>query len=89
LIIEVGQAADHSSGQRMDAEEARLIVIGDAHLGGNSLRNPKERALAADDAGRRQRMPLITWNSSYSVKVKRFDADHQHYSTSSTNSTTA
>lgn len=22
-------------------------------------------------------MPLITWNSGYSVKVKRFDADHQ------------
>ena len=22
-------------------------------------------------------MPLFTWNSSYSVKVKRFDADHQ------------
>jgi hemerythrin len=22
-------------------------------------------------------MPLFIWNSSYSVKVKRFDADHQ------------
>src|SRR5215467_4600030 len=40
-------------------------------------RRPKARCPVRRCICRRRGMPLFTWSPSYSVKVKRFDDDHQ------------